>query len=574
MALGLQAQQSVKTLHARSSGFSVGAHMEAKADSGGIIRFVIDERGTTPFVQSCVHQTTTMAQLSPDPSRPFFTVRQALPIPAAYTPTEQGRIVGLDEGVYHHAHSPGFEILPNGDALAIYFSTPKGKAENDTACTFIQARLRFGAEEWDLPELFMNTIGANDQSAMLWQDGKRLWFFGGGRDISSYIPFRMATSQDNGVTWTFSVPQIDTPMQRVTAQPISNAFRDPQGNIYMAMDGKDAESLLWRSSDNGVSWHDMGGRTNTRHSTIVPLDNQGTLLAAGGKNADIDGWNPQNISHDWGATWEAPTRSPFPPLGSAQRPSMIRLASGTLLLVGDSYMHKKKIAPPDGWQQGNDCYVAWSHDNSLTWHFKRLPVALPHQARPVHPSLGYTTVRQAPNGVIHILTSANFPGLHYEFNEAWLYADDGDITWTGKASKRKTYEERYPNGQLKARWTAHTIDGRYLLDGKMTEYAPDGTKLHEVTYRDGYKTGRERFWNPDGTLRWQWQRNLKTHRGIWTQYWPNGRERLVSEWNLKSVPRDLQRIFTGCVADGQTIHFDINGNTTDVYHFKDGKLED
>ena len=98
MALGLQAQQSVQMLHVRSSEFSAGAHMEAKADSGGVIRFVIDERGTTPFVQSCVHQTTAMAQLSPDPSRPFFTVRQALPIPAAYTPTEQGRMVGLDEG--------------------------------------------------------------------------------------------------------------------------------------------------------------------------------------------------------------------------------------------------------------------------------------------------------------------------------------------------------------------------------------------------------------------------------------------------------------------------------------------
>ena len=32
--------------------------------------------------------------------------------------------------VFTHNHSPGFEILPNGDALAVYFSTPPGKAES------------------------------------------------------------------------------------------------------------------------------------------------------------------------------------------------------------------------------------------------------------------------------------------------------------------------------------------------------------------------------------------------------------------------------------------------------------
>ena len=187
----------------------------------------------------------------------------------------------------------------------------------------------------------MNTIGANDQSALLWQDGSRLWFFGGGRDISPYIPFRMAASDDNGATWTFSVPQILKSMERVTAQPISNAFRDPQGRIYITMDGKGSESLLWRSSDNGITWEDMGGRTSTRHSTIVPLDDKGTLLSLGGKNADINGWNPQNISYDWGATWEAPTASPLPPLGTAQRPSMIRLKSGVLLVVGLSCPSQK-----------------------------------------------------------------------------------------------------------------------------------------------------------------------------------------------------------------------------------------
>ena len=557
-----------------SSCFSLGKNTTAKNSSGGKISFTIQDRGFIPFNQSCIKQNIDIAKQGPNEEKPFFIVREALPIPAAYTPTEQGKIVGLDEGVFVHAHSPGFEVLTNGDALAIYFSTPQGLTENDTECTFIQARLRFGAEEWDLPELFMNTSGANDQSGLLWNDNGKIWFFGGGRNISDYIPFRIVISEDFGATWNFTVPQIEKPMVDVTAQPICNAFRDPDGNIYISTDGKEAQSLLWRSKDNGVNWEDLGGRTNTRHSTIVPLDNKGTLLSAAGKNNNINGYNPQNISKDWGVTWEDPTSSPFPQLGTAQRPSLIRLASGALLLVGDSYCHKNKIPPPSDWKLGNDCYVAISYDNGENWKFKKIPIALPHQLRPPYPSLGYVTVRQGPNGVIHILTTTNFPNLHYEFNEAWLNSDEKDITWTGSSTKRQTYEEYYKDGKLKSRWQAHTVDGRYLLDGKMTDYYPNGQKQHEVTYENGFKTDIESFWEENGVLRWQWERNQKTHKGIWTQYWPNGNKKLKSEWNLQPTPRDLNRPFIGCNAQGETTHYNTYGDLIRKYHFSNGILQE
>ena len=562
------------TLQVLSSCFSPGKNTIAKSSSGGKINFVIKEREFIPFNQSCIRQETKEAKQGPNPEKPYFIVREALPIPAAYTPTEQGKIVGLDEGVFFHSHSPGFEILPNGDALAIYFSTPQGLSENDTECTFIQARLRFGAEEWDLPELFMNTIGANDQSALLWNDKGKLWFFGGGRNISDYIPFRIATSEDFGATWTFSIPIVEKKMENVTAQPICNAFRDPDNNIYIPTDGKDAQSLLWKSTDNGITWYDLGGRTNTRHSTIVPLDDKGTLLAAAGKNNNINGYNPQNISKDWGVTWDPPTQSPFPQLGTAQRPSLIRLKNGALLLVGDSYCHKDQIPPPIDWKLGNDCYIAISYDNGENWKFKKIPIALPHQIRPPYPTLGYATVRQAPNGIIHILTTTNFPGLHYEFNEAWLNSDEKDITWKGISTKRQTYEERYNDGKLKSRWQAHMVDGRYLLDGNMTDYYNNGQKQHEVTYENGFKNGIELFWEKNGNLRWQWERNTKTHKGIWTHYWSNGNKKIVSEWDLQHTPRDLNRPFTGCVANGTTSHYDSYGDLIRTYHFSNGILQD
>lgn len=568
---GAGAQPKQDTLYVVASHFRAGQEMTAPGDADNMIRFVLKERPTVPFNQSAVRQRTDEARIAPDAAKPYFSVRFALPIPAAYTPTETGELVGLDYGVFHHSHSPGFEVMPNGDALAVYFSSPRGRSESDTMATFVQARLRFGSEEWDMPELFFDTKHGNDQSGLLWNDRGTIRFFGGGRDLSSYIPFRMAVSTDNGATWTFSVPQLDTAAADFTAQPINSAFRDPAGNLYMAMDADGSQSFLWRSRDEGRTWEDMGGRTTGRHSTIVPLDDRGTLLSIGGKNASVKGWTPQNISHDWGATWEEATPAPFPPLGSAQRPSMIRLQSGSLVLVTDSYLLKKNIPAPEGWQNGDNCVIAISKDNGRSWHIKSLPVQLPHNSRRAHPSLGYATVRQAPNGVIHILTSANYPGLHYELNEAWIWSDAGDMQQETVGGKVERYTERYPDGRIKAAWSAWIgPNGRYLLHGDLTDYYPDGTVQHKASYKYGRKRGTELFYEPDGTLRWRWERDLKRNRGVWTQYWPNGRKRVESNWNLKPTPRDLERPFIGYVAEGTATHWNEDGTRKAVYRFEKG----
>ncbi|MBQ3187242.1 MAG: exo-alpha-sialidase [Alistipes sp.] len=563
------------TLYVVASQFKAGQEMAALGDSANVVHFVLKERETVPFSQSAIRQSTDEAKQGPVADEPFFTVRFTLPIPASYTPTEQGEMAGLDYGVFHHCHSPGFEVMPNGDALAVYFSSPRGRSESDTMATFVQARLRFGAEEWDMPELFFDTKLGNDQSGLLWNDNGKIWFFGGGRYMSDYVPFRIATSEDNGATWTFSVPQLDTVATDFTAQPINNAFRDPQGNIYMAMDADGSQSFLWRSSDEGVTWEDMGGRTLGRHSTIIPLDNEGTLLSIGGKNASVEGWTPQNISRDWGATWEEATPSPFPPLGSAQRPSMIRLQSGNLVYITDSYMLKKDIPAPEGWKNEDKCVIAISKDNGKTWRIKSLPVALPHNKRTAHPSLGYSTVRQAPNGLIHILTSANYPALHYELNEAWIWSDEGEIAHSTADGKQQAYSEKYPNGTLKSEWEAMIYpNGRYLLHGTTKDYYADGTLQHQVTYAHGRKTGEELFYNPDGTLRWRWVRDLESMRGVWTQYYPTGQKRVESHWDLEPTPRDLNRKFIGYVAEGPATHWNEDGSLKAVYEFVKGEVRE
>jgi antitoxin component YwqK of YwqJK toxin-antitoxin module len=317
----------------------------------------------------------------------------------------------------------------------------------------------------------------------------------------------------------------------------------------------------------------MGGRTGGRHSTILPLDDKGKLLSIGGKNADVDGWMPQNVSTDWGATWSESIPSPFPPLGSVQRPSMIRLASGHLLFVSDSYMHKKKIAPPAEWEYGNNCFVAISKDNGETWHIKTIPVQLPQRHRLDHPSLGYATVRQAPNGVIHILTTANYPPLHYEINESWIWSEAGEIVPESTGGTIKEFSEHYANGKLRSTWSARICpNGRYLLHGEQIDYYEDGTKQHQATYENGRKTGEETFWATDRKTIWTWQRDLENNTGIWTHYWPNGNKKIQSTWNIKPEARDLKRQFFGYVAEGPSLHWDENGNLIHSYQFVKGTL--
>lgn len=577
----------VRTLRVEASRFAEGANMSAPGDSGGVVTLKIEGRGIVPFAQQAVHQTVAeniRGNATCKPScggkqqggaQPFFRVRYALPVPPCYTARETAPLVGIDHGVYIHNHSPGLEVLPNGDALAVYFSAPKGLSENDTATTFVQCRRRYGSEEWDMPELFFDTHGGNDQSGLLWQDGKKLWFFGGGRYISDYMPFRIATSTDNGETWTFGVPKVEGEFKEYTAQPVTNAFRGADGAIYVVTDAKGAESMLWCSRDEGLTWRDTGGRTSARHSTIVPLDNSGTLLSIGGKNAGCDGWTPQNISRDYGATWEEKTAAPFPILGSAQRPSLIRLQSGALLLVSDGYLIKKKIAPPASWNKSYNPFVAISRDNGATWHYKELPYGLPHRERTMLPTLGYSTVRQSPDGTICVLATVSRPGYEYEFNEEWIYSDATDITPAVVTGKRTKTMERYADGKKKAEWTGGTTaEGRYLLDGRCTEYYPSGRKQHEAVYENGFKTGVETLWNENGKPVWKWRRDRKTSTATWTKYHDNGRPAIVSSWNLAPVPRDVKTSmhYIGYEAQGKATHYDRQGNVTATYMFDKGEL--
>ena len=103
-----------------------------------------------------------------------------------------------------------------------------------------------------------------------------------------------------------------------------------------------------------------------------------------------------------------------------------------------------------------------------------------------------------------------------------------------------------------------------------TDYYENGDKEHEATYASGRKTGEETFWSPDGTKTWSWRHDLKDHRSIWTQYWPNGRKQIESTWNTQPEARDLKRSFFGRVADGPVRQWTEDGTLTRACRFTDG----
>ncbi len=521
-----------------------------------------------PFFQKCIIQNQTEIMAGPDPEVPYFRKRFLLPIPPENTPEDELKyheIIGFHPGILRHHHSPALEVCPNGDVIAIYY-TSVSEVTPDVA--LIASRLRFGADEWDFPSLFLDFPDVNDHAPLLWRDGSEIYLFWGANKLASGYPFQWIVSKDNGESWTETrFPVFETAVGPHSAQPINSAFRDPDSTIYVSSDGVGPESILWASHNNGKTWIDAGGRTGGRHTTFVLL-RDGRILGMGGKSSDIDGFMPQSISDDGGKTW-AISKTPFPSLGSNQRPTIIRLNSGRLFFAGDM-QHRDGSQPAGITRKG--CYVALSEDEGATWMMRILPGAQYHEseerAREMGgETLGYAVARQGPNGLIHLITSMNQQCLHFEMNEAWILSSDtlpGSeetlmVNTATTVSQLKTYREFYPDGTLKAEWTAgRGNDGRYLLHGPMNWYFPNGKPEWKVSFDCGEKTGEEVFQDRGGHKQWT-RVHRKNGRDLWTTWWLNGKKKSESSWkNMK--------------CDGKVRYWNSDGNLTGQLFYRNGKL--
>ncbi|HWB84845.1 MAG TPA: SUMF1/EgtB/PvdO family nonheme iron enzyme [Bryobacteraceae bacterium] len=473
---------------------------------------------TPTFFSTDVKQTAPELTAGPDPTKPYYHVRRMFPYLGDRPMATVGRQIGMAPGLGITYHNSAVQVCPNGDLVAAYYDSPRN--ENDPDQTVLSMRMRYGTDEWDNPEPWPDFADAADAAPVYWNDHGRMWLFFGSPRLVGAPPFQYMTSMDNGATWSAVVmPNLLGPVGDYTPQPINSVVRTSTGAIFLPVDGKGGSSVLFTTTDDGKTWHDSGGRTGGRHTTLV-IGKDGSLMGFGGKNTNIDGFMPKSISTDGGKTY-VKSKTPFLPLGSGQRPSIIRLASGRLFFVADNHNRPTKREIPGA-------FVALSDDDGVTWQKRALP--------PEITSVGYVTATQGPNGIIHIVTSKTRPHeINIDLNEAWVREGGPEVPTPDTVSEVKSYRENYPNGSARVTWSGGVApDGRFLLQGEQTFYYPNGRKQWESSYKAGKKTGTETFWNTRGQKEWDREyQNDGTYS--WRIFDPAGHITAESRWKGKDL---------------------------------------
>jgi len=329
-------------------------------------------------------------------------------------------------------------------------------------------------------------------------------------------------SSDNGVHWSaVHFPDLVGPIGRYVSQPINSVVRAKDGTIYLPTDatGHGSMSAVWASHDDGKTWQDTGGRTGGRHTTLV-IGRNGDLLGFGGKNSNIEGRMPLSISHDGGKSWTL-VKTPFDPLGSGERPSVIRLRSGRLFFVADYNPHNQLHGPKTA-----GAYVALSDDDGKTWTMKRLPEFL---------TVGYVTACEGPDGMIHVVTSKNHPNYEILLNETWvLDPRAGASPDPARISHVRHRRESWPTGKLRATWsTGRANDGEILLEGLETFNFPDGHAQWTAHFHLGRKRGAETLFREDGSK--IWQKDWEGSHCTWRLFDASGRQTAISHWSGKTL---------------------------------------
>ncbi|MBN1293963.1 MAG: SUMF1/EgtB/PvdO family nonheme iron enzyme, partial [Candidatus Latescibacteria bacterium] len=354
-----------------------------------------------------------------------------------------------------HNHCPALTVCPNGDILAIWYTT---NAESGRELAIAASRLRAGSPNWDPASPFWDAPDRNDHASdLLWDGQNTLYHFNGISSDATWgkLALILRTSTDNGVTW--SKARLIMPEHGLRHMPVAGVFRTREGYIIQPSDAVTVShggTAVLISKDNGKTWYDPGegkptpefkaGNTGAWiagiHAGVVQLDD-GSLLAFG-RGDSINGRMPQSVSNDMGETWKY-SASEFPSINGGQRLVLMRLREGPIILVSftDSSENRKNPKWPsiDGIAVTDEAgvkrtvygmFAALSFDQGKTWPVKKLisPGKQTHKldggawtdefimdnthAEP----MGYLAATQAPDGVIHLISSA----LHYRFNLVWL----------------------------------------------------------------------------------------------------------------------------------------------------------
>ncbi|MHC4062183.1 MAG: SUMF1/EgtB/PvdO family nonheme iron enzyme [Planctomycetota bacterium] len=367
----------------------------------------------------------------PDPKTPYFNgPRQFVKIPE----NSNGPLYS------RHNHQPAIAACPNGDLLAIWYSTTSEKSRK---LTVVASRLRLGSEQWEQASTYWDAPDRNDHgSGLMWDGQDSLYHFNGlGTDGTwGKLALVMRTSTNNGANW--SKGRLINPLHWLRHQVIAGAFKTRENYFVVPCDavtGGSGGTAVHVSRDGGQTWFDAGagrpvpefkaGETGAWvagiHAGVVQL-RDGRLMALG-RGDSIDGKMPRSISADMGNNWVY-SASDFQPIGGGQRLVLLRLKEGPLFFA--SFCDDMTVTDGAGqFRTVRGLYGAVSLDEGRTWPIRRLITddkparqakstdghdftLSPTSAEPG----GYMAGTQAPDGTIHLISSWN----HYAFNLAWL----------------------------------------------------------------------------------------------------------------------------------------------------------
>jgi len=338
-----------------------------------------------------------------------------------------------------HNHSPSITECPNGDLLAVWYSTVD---EGGSELCNIASRLRLGAAEWEPASPFWDGPDLNDHAPKLWWDGDTTIF----HFARAWQENIVRTSTDNGATW--SKARIIQPVGEFG----NDVLRLKDGTIILGNDSREV-SLVF-SKDHAATWSfnnvekrksdlrpgGKGFRYPGIHAPMVELlDGRIMAISRNDKTEDqalFNGKTPISYTSDLGKTWTYEA-SEFPAISSVQRQVLIRLHEGPLLLC--SYTDQRRdwnqrkgmtFKAADGSDfTGFGLFAAISFDEGKTWPHKRLitPGGKAHEEPSIDrgtftvsdtmaESAGYLSATQTRDGNVQLISSKN----HYIFNLAWL----------------------------------------------------------------------------------------------------------------------------------------------------------
>jgi len=380
-----------------------------------------------------VQQTRHIWAGGPDPGTPYFEgPRRFVKIP----PGSTGPLFS------QHNHCPALCACPNGDLLAIWYTTV---TEPGRELAIAASRLRNGASEWDNASPFWDAPDRNDHASALYWDGRDTLFHLNGISTDATwgkMALLLRTSTDNGATWSHA--RLVNPAHQLRNMPIAGIFATSDGRLILPCDavtiGEGGSAIHLSSPKHRLRPAGAGAWIAGIHAGVTELSD-GRFLALGRGN-NIDGRMPMSVSTDGGATWTYEA-SPFPPVSGGQRLVLRRLQEGALLLV--SFTDPSSAENPRGLEftradgqtfTGYGMFAAVSYDDGATWPHKKLITPgkeagvfdggawtreFTLDATHAEPK-GYLASTQTPDGVIHLISS----GLYYRFNLAWIETPAGD----------------------------------------------------------------------------------------------------------------------------------------------------